>query len=197
MAQPSSVHADLPLWIETENLYPRSFTDDDSFGCSGPVKFGNWKLTYRSETNEPDADAPDVEWLKIYNYGVFHCAYGFQWSYELKDLETTSAKLGHFVELGLVDTPSGKMDLWAMQSGFSPGSDYIFVTRPNNSNPNTPYEVLDIQCPKKYIRAAGNIDIFRTDYCSINNKRSMRRFAKRMAKLPPIGKLEYVQEPIK
>jgi len=193
-AQPSSVHADLPLWTSFESLWPRSFSDDDDFGCTGPVRFGNWKLTYFPETDEVDAYTADPDWLKIHNYGVFHCAYGFRWSYEFEDLDAATAKLGHLVELGMVDTPNGERTLWAIQSGFSPGSDYIFLTRLPSSKPDDPYEVLDVQCPKKHIRTAGSIDIFGTKYCAINNKSSMRRLAKRMAKRSPIGKLEYAEE---
>jgi len=197
IAQPSPVHADLPLWTNSEDLWPRSFSDDDGFGCSGPVKFGEWKRTYYPQTEEGDAYTTDPDWLKIHNYGVFHCAYGFRWSYDLEGLETETAKLGHMVELGFVDTENGKRKLWAMQIGFSPGSDYIFLTRLESSEPDTPFDVLDMKCPKKYIRKTENIDIFLTDYCSINDKRSMRRFAKRMAKRPPTGKLEYIERPDK
>ncbi len=194
IAQPSSVHADLPLWTSFENLWPRSFSDDDGFGCSGPVKFGEWKLTYYTEAEEVGAYTPDPDWLKIHNYGVFHCAYGFTWSYDLKGLETESAKLGHMVELGFVDTQNGKRKLWMIQTGFRPGSDYIFLTRLEDSETDTPFNVLDMKCPKKHVRKTENIDIFLTDYCSINDKRSMYRLAKRMATRPPIGILEYVKE---
>ena len=194
ISQPSSVHADLPLWTSFENLWPRSFSDDDSFGCSGPVRFGNWKLTYLPESDGADAYTPDPDWLKIHNYGVFHCAYGFTWAYDLEGLETESAKLGHMVELGSVETQNGKRILWAIQSGFSPGSDYIFLTRLEASETDAPFDVLDIKCPKKHVRKTDHIDIFLTDYCSINDKRAMLKFAKRMAKRPPLGTLNYMKQ---
>ena len=194
LAQPSSVHSDLPLWTDTNDLYPLSFNDEDGFGCAGLVKFGNWKLTYFPENDEVDAYAPEPEWLKIHNYGVFHCAYGFRWSHDVTDSDDASSTLGHIVELGMIDTGKGQQRIWAIQSGFRPGSDYIFLSRSLSSELKTAFNVLDILCPKRYLRTAGSIDIFDTQYCAINNKRAMRRFAKRMAKLPPIGKLEYVNE---
>lgn len=193
VAQPSSVHSDLPLWTSFEDLWPRSFNDDDSFGCAGSVRLGNWKLTYFPESDDTDAYTPDPDWLKIHNYGVFHCAYGFRWAYEHENLEAATATLGHFVELGYIKTPRGRLDLWAIQIGFTPGSDYIFLTRNSKAKPDDAYEVLNIECPKRYLRSAGSIDVFGAEYCAINSKSAMRRLAKRMAKQAPIGKLEYLE----
>ena len=39
------IHSDLPLFTgNREELYPISFSDGDSFGCSSRVAFGDWKF---------------------------------------------------------------------------------------------------------------------------------------------------------
>lgn len=192
IAQPPSVHSDLPIWTNTEDLSPRSFNSDEGFGCFGEIKFGDWKLSYAPEIGEGHSYTQDPEWLKVYNYGVFHCAYGFQWAYEFDDLNEATPTFGHLVDLDTVKTPRGKRHLWAMQIGFNPGSDYIFLTRGLETHTHSSFELLPTDCPKQSLRTAGTIDIFLTDYCSINDKKAMKRFAKRMAKRTPVGTLEYL-----
>jgi len=192
VAQSSLIHADLPLWDNGDGLWPRGFSDDESFGCTGPLKFGDWKATYFPESEDEEAYTPDAEFLNIYNYGVMHCAYGFQWADSLDEVSSAEAKLGHLVEIGKINTPRGVRKLWVIQQGFRPGSSYILLASEDNDLIRIKFEILPMNCPKPYERDAGTIGIFMTRYCSINDKASFKRFAKRMAKLEPVGTLEFL-----
>lgn len=51
------IHSSLPLYtFEWEDLWPRSFTDGDSFGCASPIEFGDWRFT-PAEAHEQGEEA--------------------------------------------------------------------------------------------------------------------------------------------
>lgn len=63
------VHSDLPIFGRGgDNEWPQHFYDDDSFGCTSRVAFGDWAFRKRGAEGEDD-----VLWYRFSNYGVFHC----------------------------------------------------------------------------------------------------------------------------
>src|SRR4051794_18077484 len=92
---PDRVHSDLPLFLGRQGeLQPMHFSDGESFGCSSRVAFGDWKFVEPIKGSEPY-----VEWLRLRNYGVFHCAVIEQWADHQKRLEATGSKHSWFVDL--------------------------------------------------------------------------------------------------
>jgi len=103
------------------------------------------------------------------------------------DPETfTDSRPSFLVELGRV----GTKELWALQMGARPGSDYILLARPAGKGAIERFEVLQRRCPKA--RMGGpSLDILMTGYCSLNTQGEMLGLAHRMAKLPPLGVMTF------
>ena len=113
------IHSDVPLWSASDdNVWPQNFTNEDEFGCVNRSKFGDWRFT--------DSDG-DHMWYRFQNYGVFHCWVNVYEAYERDELETAEHKPSFFVELTNVDRKKVNYDLWAIQIGARPGSDYSFA----------------------------------------------------------------------
>ncbi|MDP1739262.1 MAG: hypothetical protein Q8L23_17695 [Caulobacter sp.] len=185
------LHSDAPLFNGADQTWPEYFFQGGSFGCKSLVPFGYWKET---EVFGPDAepsDEPDVEWVRIRNYGVFHCAYMVDRAYgEPRDWgELENAWL---VLLGETEGSTGKLILYALQLGFRPGSSYTLLAAEPSKEPVRRFLVLDPVCPRGWKRGSGPIDIWRTDYCSVPDKAGLKRLAVAAARRKPLATLEYV-----
>lgn len=84
-------------------------------------------------------------------------------------------------------------NLWAIQIGARPGSNYLLLARESEKELDDSYLVLQRKCPRNNIRSGPNLDILKTDYCSINSRKDLIQLAKNMLKRPPLGFLEYVE----
>jgi hypothetical protein len=189
------VHSDLPLFTHTDDeLSPRSFHerngDELSFGCAHRVTMGDWKYV------EPDEvrGQPRIRWMRLHNYGAFHCAAYERWSGERSGLKESDAKPSWFVELGRVSVNGAKLALWAMQTGSRPGSDYLLLSRRNSDGIIKQFNVLPVFCPDRFRRRGKPIDVWRVDYCSVSSQSELRSLAKSMAKHPPVGTLTFVAD---
>ena len=121
------IHSDLPLYtFAWEDLWPRSFSgsEDGSFGCLSSVRFGDWHFI--SEKAGEDAEE---SWARYSNYGVFHCAAVIREADERSELDEAEWKYGFFVRLGETRFQSKRWELWAIQRGTVPGSDYSLFAR--------------------------------------------------------------------
>jgi hypothetical protein len=195
-AQLGTVHADLPLWTKDwDQMWPHSFHSEDSFGCASKVAFGDWRFDPALAPAD-DEDAPSLRetWLRLTNYGVFHCYAIARRAYEAGDLAKAEAEYSHFVQPGKMGQLADGRELWLLQIGGRPGSDYLLLARKPVEGIIKTFEVLALDCPKRFVRSAGSIDILSTSYCSINSRGDLIAFARRMAKQPPAGAISWVSE---
>ncbi len=184
------IHSDLPLFgSEGDNEWPQHFYDNDSFGCTSRVAFGDW--IFKEQTVVAD---DNVEWYRFSNYGVFHCFANIYHANERKDLDNTDPHPSFFVDLGSIKADGKPIEIWAIQIGARPGSDFLLLSRSPTDGLIESFNVLQTECPRANVRDAKSLDILLTRYCAINSRRELIRFAHRMVKLPPLGTLILVPE---
>lgn len=184
------IHSDLPLFGDDfEQKWPRGFTGGDGgFGCESRVQFGDWRLSSRDSDDQGEAT-----WLAIRNYGVFHCFAAIGTASERDELAQAPFDYGFFIELGTIDSGTEWRELWALQIGSRPRSEYILLERPNQGDgPVEMFTVLQRDCPPQNVRDAGQMSILVTRYCAINSRGELMRLARRMAARPPLGTLHFV-----
>ena len=171
------LHSDLPLFTDSENMWPQHFADDGSFGCVTRVAVGDW--AFREKNSE------EIVWYRIDNYGVFHCWALLGSSHERAELEAAEATPTFFVFLG----EEAGQELWVAQIGVVPGSEYVLLARSPADGTIDAFDVLQRRCPSQDMRNAGPIDILFTQYCAVNNRTDLLRLARQMVHLPPVGTL--------
>jgi hypothetical protein len=182
------IHSDLPLfgYDEDEKIWPRSFRDEESFGCTSSVAFGDWALSTRA--NE------EVDWYRIENYGVFHCWAVVSNAYEEELLDAVESKPAFFIFLGIETINNQAQELWVLQIGARPGSEYILLSRNPELERIETFQVLQRKCPRGKIRDSGNLSIILTRYCAINTRTEFLRFARNMMDLDTVGTLSLVSD---
>lgn len=179
------IHSDVPLWSASDdNVWPRHFAHEDELGCANRIKFGDWLFT--------NSDNENI-WYRVQNYGVFHCWVNIYEAREREKLEFKEHKPSFFVELTSLKYENVEYDLWAIQIGVRPGSDYLLLARESEKKLGDPYFVLQRKCPRSNIRSGPNLDILLSDYCAINSKMDIIELAKMMLKRPPLGILAYIE----
>lgn len=185
------MHSDLPLYtFDWDQLWPRSFTDADSFGCSSRVPFGDWQFT----PSKSDENA-EGSWYRFANYGVFHCAAVIQSAGERAELAGVASRHGFFVQLGRSRVQSSDWDLWALQVGIIPGSDYTLLARPSGRPGRIEdFVVLQQRCPSGMIRQTKGMDIFSTRYCAINSRGALLGLSRRMLRYPAVGTIRLMSQ---
>jgi hypothetical protein len=179
------VHSDLPIFGHGgDNEWPQHFYDDDSFGCTSRVAFGDWAFRERdAETEE------DVQWYRFSNYGVFHCWANIFRASDRAKLDGADFHPSFFVFLGKMSVNGADIELWAVQIGATPGSEYLLLSRDLSEGLIEEFNVLQTECPRANVRDAGSLDIVLTRYCAINSRSELKRFARRMAQRPSLGTL--------
>ena len=184
------VHSDLPIFGHGgDNEWPQHFYDDDSFGCTSRVAFGDWIL--RESSAEDEAD---VQWYRFSNYGVFHCWANTFRAPERAALDGADVHPSFFVLLGNMRINDSDVELWAVQIGARPGSEYLLLSRNPAEGLIESFNVLQTACPRANIRDAGSLDIVLTRYCAVNSRSELIRFARRMAQRPPLGTLARLRD---
>lgn len=182
------LHSDLPIFGHGgDNEWPQHFYDDDSFGCTSPVAFGDWLLNENSAEDEGD-----VLWYRFSNYGAFHCWANIYRADTREELDGADSQPSFFVFLGSVSVKGSEIELWTIQIGGRPGSDYLLLSRVPAEGLIDKFNVLQTACPRANVRDAGSLDIILTRYCGINSRSILIRFARRMAQLPTRGSLTRV-----
>ena len=171
------VHADEPLWAPgSDNVWPKHFISKNEFGCIHPIGLGDWKFTPQ------DGDVDFETWYRITNYGVFHCWMNVS---EGSDPESQSHSRPSFL---IRISEGGPMELWVMQIGAVPGSNYLLLSRPPEGGLISQFNVLQHQCHRSQTRGGPSLDILKTRYC-ISTRKELIALARRMASLPPRGTL--------
>lgn len=178
------MHSDLPLWRPgEEGVSPRAFANTESFGCAHRLKLGIWRFDAGGE------DKDDPVWYRFTNYGVVHCwmniAEGSQYD------TFGSSRPGFLVELGSM----GARELWALQLGARPGSEYLLLARSPADGPIDHFDVLQRDCSQRQLRAGEPLDILLTRYCNVASKAELIAIARRMARLPPLGHMRFQAVP--
>lgn len=182
------LHSDLPIFGHgDDNEWPQHFYDEDSFGCTSRIGFGDW--VFRETSTEDESDA---HWYRFSNYGVFHCWANTFRAYERTKLDETDFHPSFFVFLGKTNVNQSDIELWAIQIGARPGSEYLLLSRAPADGLIETFSVLQTACPSENVRDAGSLDILLTRYCAINSRADLIRLARRMAKRPPLGTLTRV-----
>jgi hypothetical protein len=184
------IHSDLPLFTDPDSLWPRHFTDADSFGCVHRVRTGDWRIVTPGEEES-------AQWLRLGNYGAMHCALVETRAYAREQLTGGGWRYSYMVQLGKTLSPKGEVELWALQSGTRPGSDYLLLSRADSDKAAggiARFDVLQQECPKENVRDGASIDVFLTDYCAVNSRADLLRLARRMALRAPAAALEFVGE---
>ncbi len=179
------VHSDVPLWgAGGVNFWPQHFYDEDgSFGCIHNLKMGDWKLAGRHD--EPD-------WYRLRNYGAFHCHIMVQYDFERANLGFSDVKYSAMIQLPA--TSASGQELWVMQMGGRPGSDYMLLMREADKKLITSFTVLQTRCSEEDVREGPELDSLATRYCAINSQERLIEFAQEMSELPPLGQLEFVED---
>ena len=184
------IHSDLPIFGHGgDNEWPQHFYDEDSFGCSSRVAFGDWTFRETGAENEGE-----IEWFRFTNYGAFHCWVNTFRAYERERLDGADFHPTFFILLGTARTGSVEMELWAVQFGARPGSEYLLLSRAPGDGLVDNFNVLQTECPPGNVRDAGSLDILLTRYCAINSRTDLIRLARRMAQRPPLGTLTRVAD---
>lgn len=185
-AQAEDLRSDSPLWTyqfeRAPGLYPEHFTDAESFGCSIPMRLGVYHRIPK------DAEAGG-SFVRIDNYGVFHCALVYGEAYDREDAETAFENHAWMVVLGKTPRADGGEDeLIALQIGVRNGSRYALFRR--NANTMGPLEELDWRCPRTAERRTARLDIWVQDACVISSKAELRGIARAAARRPVLATLE-------
>lgn len=182
------LHSDLPIFGHgSDDEWPQHFYDDNSFGCTTRVGFGDWVFQeFSAEVGS------DVQWYRFSNYGVFHCWANTFRAYERDGLDRADFRPSFFVFLGETSVDQRDVELWTIQIGVRPGSEYLLLSRAPADGVIEEFTVLRSVCPRANIRDAGSLDILLTRYCAVNSRAELIRLARNMAKRPPLGTLTRV-----
>lgn len=135
--------------------------------------------------------------MRLGNYGVMHCAMVEGRAFGRERLAHGAWRYSYMVELGRAPSPRGEVELWALQSGTRPGSDYMLLSRSVRDTKEAViarFDVLPVECPRENVRDGASIDIFLTDYCAVNSQEDLVRIARRMARLAPVAAMKFVGE---
>lgn len=186
------IHSALPLYtFDWDDIWPRSFSSEDEFGCTSRVAFGDWRFL-PAQTNQDEEEY----WEQFSNYGVLHCAAIMRTADKRADLEDAKWEYGFFVRLGKARVGSVEWEIWALQRGTVPGSDYTLLARKARQEGLVEeFRVLQQHCPSGRLLKAEGMDIWRTQYCAINSRSELLSIGRRMLKRAPRGTITRVEQP--
>ncbi|WP_271077016.1 hypothetical protein [Aurantiacibacter sp. MUD61] len=179
------IRSDLPLYgFDHPEFWPRSYIPEDAVaGCATRVRFGDWQFT-----PNPANEFGDVWWLRVVNYGTFHCTAIFRKEYDRALLHEVQTEIGFFARIGEVDRDGAITELWVIQNGAMSGSNYTLLSRLPSDGVAENFSVLQQRCPDGAMRVyEGDLDIISTDYCAINTREDLLTLAIEMLDLPPLG----------
>jgi hypothetical protein len=186
------IHSNLPLHtFEWKDLWPRNSHSGETFGCSSRVGFGDWRFSAAATDEDKQG-----YWVRLDNYGVIHCAAIIRTTEKREDLGKAEWAYGFFVRLGTARVGADHWELWAIQKGMRPGSEYTLLARAaGQAGLVTEFRVLQQRCPRGRLLEVEGLDVWSTRYCAINSRRELLALARQMMRLPPLGIIERVAEP--
>ena len=169
----------MPLFGFNDGLWPQNTAEEESIGCTSRIALGDWFYNER-------------ELWRLGNYGVFHCAIVETRGLTVNDLESGFDAYSWFVSLGRVQSADGELELWVLQSGVAPGSDYTLLASKGDNQPIEELLILQRKCPPNRIRTGPEMDVWSTRYCAINSQEELTNLAAQMVHLPPLGKMRFI-----
>jgi hypothetical protein len=186
------IHSSLPLYsFDWDEMWPRHFSSEGELGCASRIAFGDWRFD-PTEANEYEEEG----WERFSNYGVIHCAAVMRSAEDRAGLEAAPWEFGFFVRLGKARHRSVEWELWALQKGIRPGSDYTLLAREAKKEGLVEeFRVLQQICPRGRVLQARGFDVWSTRYCAIDSRAELLSLARRMLRLPPRGTIALVPEP--
>ncbi|MBO6525670.1 hypothetical protein [Erythrobacter sp.] len=186
------IHSDLPLYdFEWDDFWPRGMVGEDIIaGCETRVAFGDWQFT----PNPADQFPHDPVWYRLSNYGAFHCATNIRTAPKRDELDEGPFSRGFFARIGEGRRDDRTFEIWVLQQGMIPGSEYTLLARNGGKDDLIrSFRVLQSRCPKSNLLKARNLDVWQTRYCKINDRHQLLRFARRMLREPDYGTLELIE----
>lgn len=184
------IHSDLPLYtFDWNETWPRSFSSGDDFGCTSRVAFGDWRFT-----PSPENSFSEQHWERFTNYGVFHCTAVMRTADKRGELDDARWEYGFFVRLGTAHKGGVAWELWALQKGMVPGSEYTLLAREPSKTAIERFTVLQRRCPSGMRREAKGLDIWVTRYCAINSRAELLSVSRKMLLLPALGVIERIDK---
>jgi hypothetical protein len=133
-----------------------------------------------------------VLWYRFSNYGVFHCWANIFRADERGGLDGADAQPSFFVFLGSASVRGSDIELWTVQIGARPGSEYLLLSRDPAEGLIEKFNVLQTAWPRANVRDVGSLDILLTRYCAVNSRSELIHLARRMAQRPALGYLARV-----
>ena len=101
---------------------------------------------------------------------------------------------GFFARIGEGRRDGRTFEIWVLQQGMIPGSEYTLLARNGGKDDLIrSFRVLQSRCPKSNLLKARNLDVWQTRYCKINDRHQLLRFARRMLREPDYGTLELIE----
>lgn len=178
------IYTDAPLF--KSGLHPHSFFEGDSFGCATRYGFGDWKAVVPpSEVG----DEPFESWVRLDNYGVFHCAYRVGIANSQADLVLD--RYGWIADLGPITADAKVRRLIVLQTEVPGGMENMFFLADLGPIGATRMDLLTIRCPKANW-TEGGIDQWRQRVCRINDTQMLKRLARQAARRPSAAVFAYV-----
>lgn len=192
-AQAQALRSDSPLWTYQQErdagLYPEAFTDKDGFGCSVPLRLGVYQRVPVDQQADDDSGG-EMSFVRIDNYGAFHCALVYGEADDRADVDTAFEDHAWLIVLDKIPRPDGGEDvLLALQIGIRNGSRYELFRR-RASDLSAPLEELDWRCPATAEHRVAHIDIWVQDSCVVSSKSDLRGVARSAARRPILATLD-------
>lgn len=161
-AQQHQFRSGLPLFTDADELWPRSFFDEDSFGCETILIPGDYLGSLDPVNAEP-------VWWRVANYGVMHCAMVFASGFGRDSLTAAQIGFAWLAPLGEVEGPIGEdLELFAFQIRWRGGIEYLFLARDRDGD-NRSWIMLDPECPAGALRESEPIDVWGTRFCELGD----------------------------
>lgn len=116
------------------------------------MAFGDWAFRERGAEVEDD-----VLWYRFSNYGVFHC-----WANTFRAdaralLDGADFRPSFFVFLGSTSVSGSDIELWTVQIGARPGSEYLLLSRDPAEGLIEKFNVLQTACPRVLVPMCGMV----------------------------------------
>lgn len=184
------LHAPLPLYtFAWRDLWPRSIEDPGPeiiVGCESRVAFGDWQFVPK-----PVDESGREYWLRVANYGAFHCAANLYEAEAQDALDEGDFSRGLFARIGEGRASGKTYELWVLQHGFIPGSSYTLLARETAQDDGLVerFHVLQRRCPSGKLREAEEMDVWLTRYCAVANRTELLALARRMLREEFLGEL--------
>lgn len=189
-AQYDRLQSNEPLFTHDDEIWPRNYADEDSFGCVTTVLTGTWRL---------DHPTGETEWVRISLEGAFHCLQRYTAFDPSDEVPASLRGGGQMVIFAPIAEVEGG-ELWIMQSGWaesivrrpeSPPIGYQLLLRPDPQPAQLTFHLLPIDCAAMPGAEAAAATTGPSMACNVPDKEALRALALAMAGREPTGSLVF------